>query len=202
MLHLRKKWVFVTLVALTMLVLGFTLAGAGKRNNMRLWRGTQDTHVAFTTPKSKGTHFQTQDLTEQIDGKSSSLSGSRKPGEVIMGKMVNETLKAELGRSAWRLLHTMAGKFPIEPTIDEQEAMRDFVYLFARLYPCGDCARHFKVVLEANPPDVTTRETISQWACKVHNVVNERLKKPIFDCAKLAETWKCGCAENEEEMSS
>lgn len=92
----------------------------------------------------------------------------------------------------------MAGKFPMEPTTDEQETLRDFIYLFARLYPCGDCARHFKLVLQNHPPDVTSRKTISQWACDVHNVVNERLKKPLFDCTKVAEAWKCGCAEDDE----
>ena len=98
-----------------------------------------------------------------------------------------------------RLIHTMAGKFPYEPTKDQQTAMLDFIYLFARLYPCGDCAKHFKQILEANPPNVTNRESISQWTCKVHNIVNEKLKKPIFDCSKVGEMWKCGCAEDELE---
>ncbi|KAJ8324969.1 hypothetical protein BDV3_004509 [Batrachochytrium dendrobatidis] len=120
----------------------------------------------------------------------------RLPGKVIMGKMSNETLKAELGRSAWRLLHTMAGKFPYNPTKDEQTAIKDFIYLFARLYPCGDCASHFKIILQAHPPIVTDREALSQWACTVHNVVNKRLHKPIFDCSKVGDMWKCGCDED------
>ncbi|KAJ3410718.1 hypothetical protein HDV05_003464 [Chytridiales sp. JEL 0842] len=123
---------------------------------------------------------------------------TRKPADPIMGKMGNETLKAELGRSAWKLLHTMAGKFPAEPTPDQQNTLLDFIYLFAQLYPCGECARHFKLVLEAHPPNVTSREGVSQWACKVHNVVNKRLEKPEFDCAKVSEFYKCGCAEEDE----
>ena len=59
-------------------------------------------------------------------------------------------------------------------------------------------ARHFQGVLEKNPPDVKNRESVSQWTCKVHNLVNERLNKPIFDCAKVGDLWKCGCAEEEE----
>ncbi|KAI8821740.1 ERV2 protein-like protein [Fimicolochytrium jonesii] len=123
------------------------------------------------------------------------LQAVRKPGAVIMSMMGNETLKAELGRAAWRVLHTMAGKFPEEPTEDEQTAMRDYIYLFARLYPCGDCARHFAQILTALPPDVTSRATISQWACEAHNKVNERLRKAVFDCTRVNEEWKCGCAE-------
>ena len=43
--------------------------------------------------------------------------------------------RAELGRSSWRLLHTMMARFPDEPTTEQQEALRSFVYLFGRLYP-------------------------------------------------------------------
>ena len=31
--------------------------------------------------------------------------------------------------------------------------------------------------------------------CSVHNEVNERLGKPNFDCAKLDETYDCGCGD-------
>ena len=93
----------------------------------------------------------------------------------------------------------MAGKFPQTPTQDEQNSLLDFIFLFARLYPCGECAAHFKLVLEKYPPQVSSRQAISQWACKVHNVVNERLKKPIFDCSKVGDMYKCGCSEESEE---
>ncbi|KAJ3204866.1 hypothetical protein HDU67_009246 [Dinochytrium kinnereticum] len=127
---------------------------------------------------------------------------ARKPAEPMMSKMGNETLKAELGRAAWRLLHTMAGKFPYKPTEAQKDVMRDYIYLFAQLYPCGDCARHFKMVLEAHPPVVEDRISLSQWACEVHNVVNKRLSKPIFDCKTVLEHYKCGCSEDDVDSLS
>jgi FAD-linked sulfhydryl oxidase len=96
----------------------------------------------------------------------------------------------------------MAGKFPDAPTADESKALKDFIYLFARLYPCGDCAKHFQGILARNPPDTTSRKSVTQWACKVHNLVNERLKKEIFDCTKVDEMWKCGCAKEEEDAKN
>ncbi|KAI8911883.1 ERV/ALR sulfhydryl oxidase domain-containing protein [Gorgonomyces haynaldii] len=119
------------------------------------------------------------------------------PDNVIMSKMGNETLKAQLGRSTWHLLHTMAGKFPLHPTKDEQQAFLDFIRLFAQLYPCGDCARHFQRILHKHPPRVDNRNATSQWACEVHNIVNVRLNKTIFDCATVNDVWKCGCAEED-----
>ncbi|KAJ3180527.1 hypothetical protein HDU87_002036 [Geranomyces variabilis] len=96
----------------------------------------------------------------------------------------------------------MAGKFPTDPNTDEQQAMQDYIYLFARLYPCGDCARHFKFVLEAHPPRVSSREAVSQWACDVHNVVNARLGKPHYDCKEVLAAWGCGCAEDSDPLAA
>ena len=107
-----------------------------------------------------------------------------------------------MGRSAWRLIHTMADKFPTHPTKEEQDKLIDFIYLFAQLYPCGDCASHFSFILSSNPPNATSRESISQWACQVHNLVNERLDKEQFDCRKVSEMWKCGCTEDELDNST
>ena len=51
--------------------------------------------------------------------------------------------RAELGRATWRLLHTMVNKFPLDANEEEKEAITDFIYLLARLYPCGDwCVTH------------------------------------------------------------
>jgi hypothetical protein len=96
----------------------------------------------------------------------------------------------------------MTGKFAINPTEEEKQTLSDFIYLFARLYPCGDCARHFQKILQRNPPDVSSRQSASQWACKVHNLVNERLGKPQFDCSKVADVWKCGCADEDNKSNS
>ena len=32
--------------------------------------------------------------------------------------------------------------------------------------------------------------------CFVHNQVNERLKKPTFDCAHLDDEYDCGCSDD------
>ena len=37
------------------------------------------------------------------------------------------------------------------------------------------------------------------WACFVHNVGNESLKKPEFDCANIGDFYDCGCAKEDGE---
>ncbi|KAG6329766.1 hypothetical protein ID866_9323 [Astraeus odoratus] len=134
-------------------------------------------------------------------------------GGVIMSKLGNETAKAELGRATWKLLqvfyfssmwylltqcvnrHTMTLRFPEHPTPDQREALSSYMHLTSRLYPCGECAAEFQQLLKKFPPQTSSRRAASLWLCSVHNEVNERLGKPIFDCAKLDETYDCGCGD-------
>jgi len=126
------------------------------------------------------------------------LSDGLLHGNGIMPKLGNETLKAELGQASWKLFHTILARFPTKPSDDERKALRSFVYLFARLYPCGECGEHFRGLLAQYPPQTSSRDAASQWGCFVHNQVNERLRKPEFDCKQIAETYKCGCADSED----
>lgn len=120
-------------------------------------------------------------------------------GDVIMGKLGNETAKAELGRAAWKLLHTTMARFPDKPTTEESTALRDYIHLFARLYPCGECARHFQQILKKYPAQTSSRSSAAAWACFVHNEVNISKGKPVFDCANIGDWYDCGCAEDEKE---
>ncbi|KAL0632220.1 hypothetical protein Q9L58_008892 [Maublancomyces gigas] len=120
-------------------------------------------------------------------------------GATIMPKLGNETIKAELGRASWKLLHTTLARFPTKPTPDEREALSSYLHLFARLYPCGECASHFQQLLRQYKPQTSSRDAASQWGCHIHNLVNERLHKPEFDCGSVTETYKCGCADAEDE---
>lgn len=120
-------------------------------------------------------------------------------GHAIASKIGNETLKAELGRAAWKLFHTTFAKFPDKPTADESLALKTYIHLFQRLYPCGECAEHFGEILKKFPPQVATRSTAAAWGCHVHNEVNKSLKKELWDCSNIGDFYDCGCAETPEE---
>lgn len=117
----------------------------------------------------------------------------------FMPKMANETLKAQLGNSAWRLFHTILARYPAKPTQLEKTTLDQYIKLFAQVYPCGDCARHFQELLKKYPPQVSSRQNAAMWGCMIHNKVNDSLKKPIYDCTTILEDYDCGCAKDEEE---
>ncbi|KAK2080168.1 hypothetical protein QBZ16_000021 [Prototheca wickerhamii] len=62
--------------------------------------------------------------------------------------------------------------------------------ILTRLYPCADCASHFKEVIRRHPPQVEGQEALEQYMCQIHNVVNERLGKPAFNCAVVSSRWR------------
>ena len=57
------------------------------------------------------------------------------------------------------------------------------------MYPCGECARHFRGVVAAHPPALAGRGAFSRWMCEAHNSVNARLGKPEFNCDLVEARW-------------
>jgi FAD-linked sulfhydryl oxidase len=45
--------------------------------------------------------------------------------------------------------------FRQSPTQDERDALKSYMHLFARLYPCGECAQEFQTLLKEYPPQVS-----------------------------------------------
>ncbi|KAG7529182.1 hypothetical protein FFLO_05769 [Filobasidium floriforme] len=159
-------------------------------DNMEDERYGYETAIPGTSSQVHGAHAHKPDLHKL------------ETGGVIMSKLGNATAKAELGRAAWKVLHTMTLRFPESPTQDERDALKSYMHLFARLYPCGECAQEFQTLLKEYPPQTSSRKAASVWLCSVHNLVNARLGKEEFDCNALEGTYDCGCGGEEEAGAS
>jgi FAD-linked sulfhydryl oxidase len=131
--------------------------------------------------------------TSTAETKSASSSSSSSPASAFPCPPDS----AELGRSTWTFLHTMAAYYPDSPTLAERAGMRSFLNHFAKFYPCGYCAGHLREYSMKHPPNVDNSWELSQWMCQVHNDVNERQGKETFDCRKVFERWKDGSPGSE-----
>ena len=98
----------------------------------------------------------------------------------------------DLGRSTWTFLHTMAAFYPENPTDSDRKIMTNFIQGLARFYPCSYCAEDFREQIKILPPILDSNVTLSDWFCQMHNNVNLRLGKPLFDCSKVLERWRFG----------
>lgn len=100
--------------------------------------------------------------------------------------------RIELGNATWTFLHTMAEYYSQQPTETQQNEMKQFLITFSKIFPCEECADHFRDWIVTHPPDVSSSLALNIWLCTYHNVVNKMLGKPTFSCEILTERWKEG----------
>lgn len=112
------------------------------------------------------------------------------PKDVLnKGKSAAPVTKEELGRATWTFLHTLAAQYPEHPTRQQKKDVKELMAILSRMYPCQECADHFKEVLRVNPVQVGSHAEFSQWLCHVHNVVNRSLGKLVFPCERVDARW-------------
>ncbi|PSS26134.1 FAD-linked sulfhydryl oxidase [Actinidia chinensis var. chinensis] len=104
-------------------------------------------------------------------------------------KSTTPVTKEELGRSTWIFLHTLAAQYPDNPTRQQRKDVKELMEILSRMYPCKDCADHFKEILRSNPVQAGSQAEFSQWLCHVHNVVNRSLGKVAFSCERVDARW-------------
>jgi hypothetical protein len=77
--------------------------------------------------------------------------------------------------------------------VNGKKKKKNFAYL--KWINISSSATHFNKLITEYPTQTSSRFTASQWLCAMHNKVNERLKKPEFDCATIEGKYPCGCAD-------
>jgi len=90
-----------------------------------------------------------------------------------------------LGRRTWFFLHTLAAKYPEEPTKADEVAVQNLVATMGQHYPCPLCRRHLQAKLvdpSLGPVPTKSRTDLAIWFCKLHNMVNDDLGKKRHSC--------------------
>jgi FAD-linked sulfhydryl oxidase len=96
----------------------------------------------------------------------------------------------ELGNATWLFLHTTAAYYPECPTNLQKQKMLAFIDGLSEFYPCCMCAEHLRLYISKNPPTINSNIELSEWFCKLHNDVNRRNNKPIFNCSHILSSYK------------
>ncbi|KAK9077214.1 hypothetical protein SSX86_005550 [Deinandra increscens subsp. villosa] len=107
----------------------------------------------------------------------------------LNAKQAGPVSREELGRATWTFIHTLGAQYPEKPTRQQKKDVKELMAIISRIYPCKECADHFKEVLRSNPVQAGSQAEFSQWLCRVHNVVNRSLGKPTFPCERVDARW-------------
>lgn len=57
------------------------------------------------------------------------------------------------------------------------------------MFSCHACGEKFGNLLKENPVKCSGRMELATYLCVLHNKVNAKLNKPVFDCDKVLEFW-------------
>ncbi|XP_030943594.1 FAD-linked sulfhydryl oxidase ERV1 [Quercus lobata] len=126
----------------------------------------------------------------KVNRSNTDSAASLQPKHILdKGKSGSPVTKEDLGRATWTFLHTLAAQYPDNPTRQQKKDVKELMAILSRMYPCKECADHFKEVLRANPVQAGSHAEFSQWLCHVHNVVNRSLGKLVFPCERVDARW-------------
>ena len=84
------------------------------------------------------------------------------------------------GPTQWHTLHTISFNYPVNPTKQQQQQYRDYVFSLQHVLPCGACRKNFANNLKNLPITqqvMTNRDTFSRYIYNLHELVNKMLKK-------------------------
>jgi hypothetical protein len=121
----------------------------------------------------------------------------------------NGILSAIFGPPAWVLYHSITFNFPVNPSAQQKRDYLHFFKLVGKTLPCSFCRSSFYNFTKANGPAPLTmrimksRDTLSRWLHKVHDLVNKRLHKPngpSYECIRSRyETYRAHTCSNSDK---
>lgn len=87
--------------------------------------------------------------------------------------------KKEWGSSIWTLFHVLAELCPDRASVIQQILF--YIVQICNNLPCPDCAQHARMILGTrNLTQITTKADLRIFCLTFHNIVNKRLKVPMF----------------------
>ena len=111
------------------------------------------------------------------------------------------------GPAAWHFLHTMSFNYPVNPTQEDKNHYKDFIYNLRYVLPCKYCRINLTSNLKQKPLQMChmeSRETFSRYIYELHELVNKMLKKQsnlsYCDVRERYEHFRSRCTEEKQTI--
>lgn len=106
------------------------------------------------------------------------------------------------GPATWHFLHTMSFNYPVNPTQEDKNHYKDFIYNLRYVLPCKYCRMNLTSNLKQKPLQMChmeSRETFSRYIYELHELINKMLKKKsnlsYCDVRERYEHFRSRCTE-------
>ena len=107
------------------------------------------------------------------------------------------------GPSMWHVLHTMSFNYPVSPTSANKRHFKAFLLSLKNVLPCKHCRTNLKKNFEVLPPTpehFESRDALSRYVYRLHELVNRMLKKhsglTYCDVRERYEHFRSRCLAN------
>lgn len=83
------------------------------------------------------------------------------------------------GKSGWIFMHTISFNYPDKPTQKDIQNYKNFFMNIGEVLPCSYCRESYKEFITQLPidPVLKSRKLLTRWLYKIHNKVNNKLRK-------------------------
>ena len=92
------------------------------------------------------------------------------------------------GPQMWMVLHYLT--FVYEPSKDKQKYKRFFQHHVVNLIPCKPCRQNYCRHIKTFPIKLDSKESLSRWLVKIHNLINKRLEKKTVSYDVVVNKYK------------
>ena len=93
------------------------------------------------------------------------------------------------GNHAWLFLHTVTLHYPDNPTRFDKEKYKHFFESLSHVIPCDICRDHYKQNIKKFPINLDSKESLTRWLHKIHNLVNIKNGKEEFSYDKFIDKY-------------
>ena len=111
------------------------------------------------------------------------------------------------GPAIWHYLHTMSFNYPTNPSKEDKNNYKNFIYNLRNVLPCKYCRINLTNNFKKKPLQMChmkNRETFSRYIYELHELVNKMLKKTsnltYCDVRERYEHFRSRCTEEQPKI--
>ena len=95
------------------------------------------------------------------------------------------------GYESWSFLHNVTFNYPLKPNNQDKINFYKYFKYLGNVLPCNECKRHYKKLFQYIDIKyfLSNRYGLIWWLFIIHNLINKRLNKQLYDFKNLIDRY-------------